>query len=274
MIESIFPDSLARANSVLSKFIYSTATVVKHKSGNSLTMFRLATPNYICYRRAVRFSLKEPETIDWLDEFGKGATLYDVGANIGVFSIYHALKNSENVFAFEPSVFNLRSLVKNISLNQVSDLVRIVSCPLSSAKGFGKFIVGDDSEGASKNAFGVNYGHDGELLNSLIDYSTFGLTFDEIYLSGVLGNNPSILKLDVDGIEDLILKGAINYLSSGNCISVLVESYSGFSKQKESVYNILRDCGFILNKEFRHDGNQLQNGMQNSIWVWAATVSR
>ena len=65
--------------------------VVSHKSNNGQEIkLKFYIPNPMCAMRADRFSTKEPETLCWIDEYGtQGSTLFDVGANIGQYSIYH-----------------------------------------------------------------------------------------------------------------------------------------------------------------------------------------
>ena len=45
----------------------------------------------------------EPETLGWINEFSEGATLLDIGANVGTFSIYAAAVKKARVYSFEPS---------------------------------------------------------------------------------------------------------------------------------------------------------------------------
>ena len=61
--------------------------------------------------------------LEWIDEFGEGGAFYDIGANIGIYSLYHAVTKSGKVYSFEPSVFNLRQLAKNISINDFDDKI-------------------------------------------------------------------------------------------------------------------------------------------------------
>lgn len=42
--------------------------------------------------RAKNYSIKEPDTLDWLDGFEPGTCYFDIGANIGQFSLYPAKK--------------------------------------------------------------------------------------------------------------------------------------------------------------------------------------
>ena len=80
--------------------------------------------NEICDWRIKSFSSKEPETLDWIDSMETNSVIWDIGANIGLYSCYAAKKifNSK-VFAFEPSVFNLEILARNIHLNNLSALL-------------------------------------------------------------------------------------------------------------------------------------------------------
>ena len=76
-------------------------------------------PNRLSYYRVDTFHLKEPETLEWVDNFKKESVFWDIGANIGLYSCYAAKKNFTKVYAFEPSIFNLEWLGKNIFLNNL-----------------------------------------------------------------------------------------------------------------------------------------------------------
>ena len=81
---------------------------ITHTTGNKQIKLSFFTPNNICMLRANTFSTKEPETLLWIEEFGKdGGILFDIGANIGLYSIFHSLLNKSKSYAFEPSLFNL-----------------------------------------------------------------------------------------------------------------------------------------------------------------------
>ena len=57
---------------------------------------------------------KEPITLAWIDTFKDGETLYDIGANVGMYTIYAAVMRKANVYAFEPEALNYAELNKNI----------------------------------------------------------------------------------------------------------------------------------------------------------------
>ena len=79
-------------------------------------------PNQLLNWRVDTFFTKEPETLEWIDNFEKKENLifWDIGANIGLYSIYNSLKNPKSTtIAFEPSSSNLRVLTRNISINNL-----------------------------------------------------------------------------------------------------------------------------------------------------------
>ena len=44
---------------------------------------RIAVDNFRTLQRAKTYSIKEPDTLDWLDSFAPGSCFLDLGANIG-----------------------------------------------------------------------------------------------------------------------------------------------------------------------------------------------
>src|SRR5210317_974293 len=86
-------------------------------------------PNSVTKWRVKSFFLKEPETLEWIDSFEnkKNLIFWDIGANIGLYSIYNSLKNPKSTtIAFEPSSSNLRVLTRNISINSLEENIKII----------------------------------------------------------------------------------------------------------------------------------------------------
>src|SRR5206468_150350 len=75
--------------------------------------------------RADTYATKEPETIEWVRRrLGKGDVLFDVGANIGLYSLFAAkLEPSCRVVAFEPESNNFSSLCRNVLLNRLDNVI-------------------------------------------------------------------------------------------------------------------------------------------------------
>ena len=94
-----------------------------------------AVPSRLSRWRVATFSTKEPETLEWIDAIPKESVVWDIGANIGLYSVYAAKQRHCKVLAFEPSVFNLELLARNISLNDVADRICIVPLALNKIMG-------------------------------------------------------------------------------------------------------------------------------------------
>ena len=223
-----------------------------------------ATPNMLCRYRAESFSSKEPETLTWLESIPEEAILWDVGANIGLYSIYAAKKNSARVFAFEPSVFNLELLARNIYLNQLQGRVTIVPIALTDALGPSLFKMSSTAWGGALSTFGQDFDQHGGKLKSIFEYQTMGMTMDEaIQLLNI--PPPRYIKIDVDGIEHFILRGGTETLK--NVESVMVEIDDGFTDQAEETARHLRSAGLTLLRKCGGDADS----QYNQWWVRKST---
>jgi FkbM family methyltransferase len=245
--------------------------IVTHKSSDkshnvSLT---LCTPNAVCRMRADTFSTKEPETLEWIEEYGGKGAFFDVGANVGLYSLYYAKLYADQVYSFEPSVFNLGLLAKNIHANSLSERINVVPIPLSSKDQIAELRMSGVQEGGAMSSFGVSFGHDGKMLDEHMVYRMPGLTLDSILASGMISEPPALIKIDVDGIEHLILSGAQSTLRAPTLQSVLVEVNDEFRELASGVTQQLSDAGFRL-KAKRHselfDSGAFATSF-NQIWV-------
>ena len=220
-----------------------------HEKGNNvkLTFF---IPNWICKFRTDTFSTKEPETLKWIDDNGDDGVFFDIGANVGIYSIYFAKTKKNNVYAFEPSFFNLSLLAKNIHKNNVHEKIHIITNPLTNYKKFADFNLTNIDEGGALSAFGVNFNQDGKELEKLLSYKTLGLPLDFLLTEKILPEVPKMIKIDVDGIEHLILLGAKETLKNPICKTILIEINEKFEEQASESRKILTECGFFLKDKY------------------------
>lgn len=250
------------------KYIKAKMLTIMHPSPKKKVKLKIYTPNYLCRYRANTFSSKEPETLTWIDEFGGNGAFYDIGANIGLYSLYFASTKSGNVYSFEPSVFNLELLAKNIHLNRLNKQIKIVTNPLSKNNSFANFSFSSVEEGSALAAFGVNFDQNGNENKPIFCYQTLGLSLDNIIKWKLITEKPQIMKIDVDGIEHLILAGALNILRDINLKSVLVEINDAFPFQKNKIEKILCDSGFILRiNNSNSKKTTATSNIHNQIWI-------
>ena len=263
VVNKVFPQLYGLIRQDLIDVIDNDIREVCHQNPNQQIRFKLYTPNHICAFRHNTFSSKEPEMLEWIDEYGGEGTFYDIGANIGIYSLYFAKSKTGSVYSFEPSVFNLRQLAKNISINTMDDRITVVSNPLSNITGVATFTNGSADEGGALSAFGVEYGYDGKPINSDIKYSVVGFSLDDLLKNGLISKAPSLIKIDVDGIEHLILSGAKNTLANDSLKSIFIEVNTAFEEQSVNVKRLLESAGFTLNSATP----VVFEGTYNQIWI-------
>jgi len=242
------------------------ATTVLHDG----VRFMFAVPNALCRYRAETFATKEPETLEWIDALPAGAVLWDIGANVGLYSVYAAKKRNCRVFAFEPSVFNLELLARNVTLNGVSDRVCIVPIALNDALGPSELRMTTMEWGGSLSTFGHDVGWDGKAVRQVFGFQTLGLSMeDAVQRLGL--PQPDYIKMDVDGIEHIILKGGAAVLRVLK--SVLIEVNDDFHEQSAQCASLLTQAGLAIAAK-RHSDliEQSTTGFSqtyNQIWVRA-----
>ncbi|MDC1414810.1 FkbM family methyltransferase [Gammaproteobacteria bacterium] len=232
-------------------------------------MLKFTVPSYLSDWRAQTFTTKEPETLDWIDSMVDGCILWDVGANIGVYSLYAAQCKDAKVFAFEPSLFNLELLARNIYLNNLHENIAIAPIALSDKTNFGSIKMTSTEMGSALATFGEDFGWDGQKIKHNFTFKTIGMTMDDAasYLQIPL---PNYIKIDVDGLEHLILLGGQKVLAQVD--EVLIEVNDDFIQQAEGVSKALTNCGLTL-VDKRHSPEEFSDGLDvqansafNQIW--------
>lgn len=240
---------------LLNKLLNQSLTVMH----NSIEM-KFCIPNSLSSYRAKTFASKEPQTLEWIESFNELSTFWDIGSNIGLYSVYAAKYNNAEVYAFEPSVFNLEFLAKNIHKNTLSNKVRICPLALSNHSGFNLFKMNNPIWGGALSTFGEDYDQNGENFKTTFEYTIAGITADKaVELLSI--PKPDYIKIDVDGIEHLILEGCENILKTVN--SVLIEINDDFEEQANNSEKYLSQAGLVLKEKFDLGaGNQY-----NQLWV-------
>lgn len=178
--------------------------------------FEVETPIEI--NRVATLLTKEPGTLRWLETLRTTDVLYDVGANIGVYTIV-AAKRGVRVVAIEPHVPTAASLLRNIAQNGLAvnhaggggELVTVLTVALSDAAGFADFNYRSTEAGASGHQLGHTVGEDGVLFVPTARERKYALRLDT--LNGLAGvPAPTAVKIDVDGNELDVVQGMTSLL--------------------------------------------------------------
>lgn len=186
--------------------------------------FSLGCDNWITHYRWRRFNEKEPKTLDWIDNDVKdGGVFFDVGANIGVFSIYAALRHPRlKVIAFEPEYSNLHLLRDNVVANQLQNRISIYSIALGDCSGVSYLHIQDFTPGAALHRVSkqdIEWTNRGKAV--VLKEGVATLTLDQF--CNDTGLEPNNMKVDVDGTELEIVKGGSKVWNAPSFNSLMIE---------------------------------------------------
>ncbi|MBI2310252.1 FkbM family methyltransferase [Candidatus Collierbacteria bacterium] len=157
---------------------------------------------------------------DWLEKHFDltNKVVWDVGAHVGYHSLGFAALVGEKgrVIAFEPNRFNLKRFAKNLSLNHdLTKRIKIIKTALSDKNGTVEFIVSDKVEDTRSSG-----SHLGNITppEKLSVYEGFEKTKVKTYRADTLVARkivppPNVIKIDVEGAEELVIKGGQKIIS-------------------------------------------------------------
>lgn len=197
--------------------------------------------------RAHTFWKKEPETIEWIKDFAPDSILWDIGANIGIYTLY-AASLGHYVVAFEPQLLNWVALSNNVRLNKYEDRVEAIMCGIGRETGFQKF-------GTDRAATGTSGGQLGETGKLCYDLPVFSLNWIST------AKSVQHIKIDVDGIEGEIVDGMSMILEHRMAESVLIELPKK-GEERERIQLRFTGCGYTANNRY----NDLPDHSRTKAW--------
>jgi FkbM family methyltransferase len=211
--------------------------------------------------RARTLMTKEPETIQWIDGFEKADVLWDVGANVGVFALYAGLRGL-SVVAFEPSPGNAYVLSRNIELNDFSERVSSYCIAFNDETRLDSFHMSSTELGTALSSFGEAVDWKGEAYAAKFEQAMLGFTIDD-FIRQFNPPFPNHIKIDVDGIEMKIVRGADITLADKRVRSVLIELNIKLDDCQETIA-LMESYGFRLDK--REHADEFFAGEENSVF--------
>lgn len=181
-----------------------------------------ATPNRKTRWRAESLFDKEPATFRWMSGLGPQAVLADVGANVGVYSVWAAKIGRARVWAFEPESQNFALLNRNILENGVGDRVTAYCLALSDCAGYSELHLSEFSAGGSCHSLGERVDFKLEPARPVYSQGCVAATLDDLVGMGVMPQ-PTHLKIDVDGFEHKVVEGAAETLRDPRLGAMVIE---------------------------------------------------
>lgn len=201
------------------------------------------TPNRVALWRTQTLSTKEPYTIHWLDNMRQGAVFLDVGANVGMYTIYATVVRNTRTYAFEPESQNYALLNKNIVVNGLSNRVLAVCAALSDKTSLDRLYLSELAIGSSCHSFGEEVGFDLKQRKSPYAQGCLSLTIDSLIDNGQI-EVPTYIKVDVDGFEHKVLQGAERTLARPEVEELLIEINPHLAEHRQ-LLQWLDERGFV-----------------------------
>lgn len=204
------------------------------------------TPNSHTAWRVNSLFEKEPDTIAWLESFEEHAVLYDIGANVGMYSIYAAIVRGAKVLAFEPESQNFALLNKNIFSNKLDGLVTAYPVALSSSFEFSSLYLSGFITGGSCHNFGESVDFNDKPFQSDFEQGCLAIPLDRL-ISDFGFPAPDHIKIDVDGLEHKVIDGAIATIQSG--VKSLLVEVNTLRQDHLQIAHLLEGLGFTWSEE-------------------------
>lgn len=195
-------------------------------------------PNTHVEWRVQTMYTKEPDTVEWIRGMAADEVFYDIGANIGLYTML-ALKQGLKVMAFEPESQNFAVLIRNLAMNKITK-DKGVAFPFCITDGqlVDTLRLSSLIAGGSCHSFASDLNFHKEEKKWVFEQGTVGFALDS--LVGEIGlPQPTHIKIDVDGFEDKVLKGASNVLKQTQSVLVEMDSnnadHMGWKKALEDM---------------------------------------
>ncbi|MDQ3189994.1 MAG: FkbM family methyltransferase [Bacteroidota bacterium] len=186
------------------------------------------------------YELEKNETFFWKKLLNPDSVIFDIGANVGYYSLISArsIGPKGEIFAFEPVKQTFNKLQKNINLNDFKNITA-ENIAISDKKGHITLYTADETNiGTSSITDHLNYS--GEKL------SVPSITLDEYLLDKDI-LKIDMIKIDVEGSEFNVLKGmaeTIKKFQPHILIEILDEKLEAVNSNKEELYSFIENFSY------------------------------
>ena len=154
-----------------------------------------------------------------------GDLFLDVGANVGSYTILASGVCKARTAAFEPDPDTARHLMTNIQVNSLNNIVTVYQVVVGAENVTVRFTLGLDT---------VNQVAGPHVASARVA--------PQKCLDNVLaGQNPTMMKIDVEGYEEEVLKGAQDALSNSALMAIELETVSENSHQMLTKYGFKKN---------------------------------
>jgi FkbM family methyltransferase len=242
-LQKLPPRSRARLQSDFAqKMIDSTLSVGTPKGTLSFVLLGKTSAG-----RAMTVLTKQPATIAWIDSFEAGSVFWDIGASVGVFSLYAALATDTRVVAFEPAAVNYYLLSANCEANKLQDRLDCLLVGVGAQRAIARLEV---SQFRPARSFSFR-GKRAEPYEGR--QAAVVLSIDELVEDYGLPC-PNYIKIDAPGASEAIIEGAAHTFRRPDVRQVHLE-VRDTSKGGQRILEMLKQSGFAATSKDTHGGS-------------------
>jgi FkbM family methyltransferase len=235
------------------KFLYS---IIKFLRLDNHVLLKISVPKYgykaycpINKNDLINMTIREDEIIELFTP-KEGDVVIDIGAHIGRYTIIGAKRvgTKGKVVAIEANPSNFEMLNRNIKLNQLTNIISINNAVYSKETKIKLYLPGEELGHTTYNTVmsdrAKNEDKFVEVSANTLDYL--------LQLKGITDVN--WVKIDVEGAEFEVLKGAHNVLSNSKDISLLIEVHG--KDTYEPIIESLRSYNFKIDFEKTYENGE------------------
>lgn len=201
--------------------------------------------------RVITLFAKEPTTIPYLETFDADDLFLDIGANIGMYTIYAAVMTGCRTVSIEPEALNYAELNKNIYINDLHGRSLAYCAAAGQTFAIDKLLLGGFRVGHSHHDFAesswlgdMKWSNDVTVKqDQRIAQGSISVSIDEMVASGAM-DLPAHVKIDVDGHEDKVVEGARKTFADASVKTVLIELDHRLKKQTGEILDYMEGLGW------------------------------
>src|SRR5919106_432356 len=227
--------------------------------GNPVSL-KISVPKYnykvlcpIKKEEVINMTIREDEIIEHFTP-KQGDIVVDIGAHIGRYTIIGAKRVGANgkVVAIEANPSNFEMLNRNIKLNQLTNILSLNNAVYSKETKIKLYLPGEE---LGHTIYNTVMSDRAKNEDKFVEVSANTLDYF-LQLKGIMEVN--WVKIDVEGAEFEVLKGATNVLSKSKDIALLIEVHnlSGGTNLYRPILEFLRLYNFKIEFEKSHDGGE------------------
>ncbi len=221
-----------KARLIAARLVLGWGIPLKNKTRVDGYLIRFKASSFLEYfLRAEESYTREKVTMYWIRNYiSEDDVILDIGANVGAYSLLigkMVTSGHGRVYAIEPEASNFKALNDNIRLNSLSSTVTPFLFAFGDSRRVGDFFLSSTEVGAA--------------LHAIDKPESDGVKFEAKHTQGVLIESvdsflseegilfPNHIKIDVDGVEKMIVSHMANTLKDKRLRTVMIEIEIGLS---------------------------------------------